>query len=193
MSIRKQDLTGQKIGRLTVTKCLGYLITDKTKKKRTVYECLCECGTIKNVRALDLLKTNFTKSCGCLKNETSKQLGDRRKYATKEESSWRHQYRSYQTGAATREQNFELSFQDFVTLCKCNCYLCNSEPIERMQSIKSGTTILSNGLDRVDTTQGYTLSNVKPCCSVCNLLKRTMNLNDFLSQCQRIVDFTKKD
>ena len=64
-----KDLSKQKFGKLTVIR----RISDKVKPSGQhvlMYECLCECGNIVNVRA-EYLKTSHTKSCGCLRKEKS--------------------------------------------------------------------------------------------------------------------------
>lgn len=58
----KNDLTGQKFGRLLV---IG--IDDKNTRK-TYYNCQCDCGKIKSIRA-DSLLSGAVRSCGCLKKE----------------------------------------------------------------------------------------------------------------------------
>lgn len=66
------DLTGKTFGRYTVLK------RDATKPKGRVYwECKCECGEIKSIRA-DHLISGKIKSCGCLQKEIvgEKQLDD---------------------------------------------------------------------------------------------------------------------
>lgn len=55
-----KDMTGKKIGRLTVIK---YVYTDK--RNNAVWQCKCECGNIVEVRG-DTLRSGNTKSCGCL-------------------------------------------------------------------------------------------------------------------------------
>lgn len=57
-----KDLTGQRFGRLTV---IG--IDDRGTRK-TYWNCLCDCGTIKSVRS-DSLQNGAIRSCGCLKKE----------------------------------------------------------------------------------------------------------------------------
>jgi hypothetical protein len=55
----KQDLTGQRFGRLVV------LNRTRVDGGRNVFwKCLCDCGNIKEVRGR-LLKSGNTKSCGC--------------------------------------------------------------------------------------------------------------------------------
>lgn len=61
----KNDLTGKKYGRLLV---LG--IDDRGTRK-TYWNCQCDCGNIKSVRA-DSLISGSIQSCGCLKKEVDK-------------------------------------------------------------------------------------------------------------------------
>ena len=66
----------KKFGRLTV---IG--ISDKNTRK-TYWDCLCECGNMKSVRA-DSLKAGLIRSCGCLKKEQDKNnlVNDQKKKA----------------------------------------------------------------------------------------------------------------
>lgn len=57
-----QDLTGQKYGRLTVVSLYG------SDRKKTLWNCRCECGRESVVDAANL-KSGNTKSCGCLNVE----------------------------------------------------------------------------------------------------------------------------
>lgn len=60
----RKDLTGKKIGRLTVLK-----LSDSYKKNKKVkWMCQCECGNIVEVFSSNLIREH-TKSCGCLAHE----------------------------------------------------------------------------------------------------------------------------
>lgn len=62
----KEDLTGQKFGRLTV------LRQDYNKNSNNYWLCKCDCGNIKSIRT-EHLKDGSTVSCGCYSREiTSK-------------------------------------------------------------------------------------------------------------------------
>jgi hypothetical protein len=54
-----KDLTGQRFGRLLVID-----LAEKTKPKQVFWNCLCDCGKPKVVRAMCLTR-GMTKSCGC--------------------------------------------------------------------------------------------------------------------------------
>lgn len=60
--MRLQDLTGQKIGKLTILYRAESEISGG--KKRTVWHCLCDCGNEVDVRG-DYLKRSGCPSCGC--------------------------------------------------------------------------------------------------------------------------------
>lgn len=60
--MKKQELSGQKFGRLTVVNQAD------NKSGRVCWKCECECGNIKTISAQTLLNGG-TKSCGCLRQE----------------------------------------------------------------------------------------------------------------------------
>lgn len=57
-----KDITGKKFGRLTPIKKVG------KKGSNNIWECLCDCGNIKQIMCTSLILGN-TKSCGCLIKE----------------------------------------------------------------------------------------------------------------------------
>jgi len=61
------DLTGQKFGRLTVIERVS-----NSKHSRSMWLCKCDCGIEKIILGNDLHR-NHTKSCGCLRKETTRQ------------------------------------------------------------------------------------------------------------------------
>ena len=65
------DLTGQRFGRLEV---LGvYKIIKEHGRKLVYWRCKCDCGVESTVRQASLT-SGATKSCGCLRRETSKAI-----------------------------------------------------------------------------------------------------------------------
>ncbi len=59
----KIDITGQRFGRLVALDSMA-----ERKNGKIVWKCLCDCGNFVFIR-LDSLKSNVTKSCGCLRKE----------------------------------------------------------------------------------------------------------------------------
>jgi hypothetical protein len=82
--MRHLDLTGKRYGRLTVIRLAAN--PDGTYAR---WECVCECGR-KVVVTSSYLRLGKTKSCGCLRAEKARSMGEdqarRRKAA---QSAWR--------------------------------------------------------------------------------------------------------
>lgn len=66
-----RDLTGEKFGRLVVTKR-----SDIKIPRRAIWECECDCGNKINVRGENLRSGNTT-SCGCFQKEQIAATGRR--------------------------------------------------------------------------------------------------------------------
>lgn len=62
------NLVGQKFGRLTVTRDSG-----ERRHGKVLWECRCDCGTILRVPT-GALNSGNTRSCGCLKRDTWRDL-----------------------------------------------------------------------------------------------------------------------
>lgn len=93
----KIDLVGKKFGRLTVIKDTG-----KRPSRRVVYECLCDCGNVKEVYGNNL-SSGKSKSCGCLKGATKDLIG-----------------KNFGELTVIKELN-ERRHTNKVWLCECSC------------------------------------------------------------------------
>jgi hypothetical protein len=83
----------------------------------------------------------------------------------------------YQAGI--RKHPFHLSYEQFLTFWNGKCHYC-------------GEQIIGIGIDRIDSSKGYEMSNCLPCCSICNKMKNTQSQRDFINRCKIIVNqFTK--
>ena len=63
-----EDLSGKPFGKLVAIKFAG-----QKGRRRTIWECKCDCGAVAFVDAVHL-KNGHTTSCGCLKKQTSKYI-----------------------------------------------------------------------------------------------------------------------
>lgn len=67
MGRRPVDLTGQRFGRLVAVEPAG-----KDRRGKTLWRCICDCGSEKNINAAELTRTGTrrgTRSCGCLSRD----------------------------------------------------------------------------------------------------------------------------
>lgn len=94
----------------------------------------------------------------------------------KHRKSPKGRYSGYKKSARERHVDFLITFEVFQQITQNPCWYCNSikEPM---------------GIDRIDNKQGYILANCRPCCSVCNYMKRTMTVEVFLNHCKQIANF----
>lgn len=81
----------------------------------------------------------------------------------------------YRHGAKRRGISFDLTVEEFNTLWQLPCNYCGSE----IQEI---------GIDRVDSTQGYRIDNVVPCCAICNTMKLALPRSIFVEHCQKVAN-----
>lgn len=116
--------------------------------------CLCVCGNnvIKN---LSLVITNRTFSCGCKKRGITDSV-----------SNIVAQFNDYKHNAKRRNLSFEISRKQFETIIKHKCSYCDSNN--------------KIGVDRVDSSKGYKLGNIIPCCKQCNVAKMNYSLEEFI-------------
>jgi hypothetical protein len=84
-------------------------------------------------------------------------------------------WKRFQTSLKMRNRTTELSYEEFKEIIKLPCYLCGESEDHKF-----------NGIDRINTEEDYTKTNCRPCCSMCNFMKSTYDLESFLWQCAKI-------
>lgn len=97
---------------------------------------------------------------------------------------------SYKRTAKTKGLKFCLKTDEFFIITKQNCTYCGCLPNKKVSSSWKNRKIngdyIYNGLDRLDNNKGYILSNVVPCCSLCNYLKRNLTVKQFKAHIKKI-------
>lgn len=176
-----KDLTGQRFGRLVALEHVGF-----TKNRNAIWNCQCDCGTIKNIVSGNLTR-GTTNSCGCLFKEIA---GSYHKLDYGE-AAFNDLYSRYRTRSLEREYLFNLSTEDFRVLTKQNCYYCNSEPNRVHKVNKRVGKYIYNGVDRIDNSKGYSTENCVSCCYTCNRMKHAMSKEEFLAHIGRIYNCQK--
>lgn len=81
--------------------------------------------------------------------------------------------RIYKSNAKTRSLEFDLSLHYFNELLHSKCHYCGIPE--------------ANGVDRLDSNEGYKLGNVVACCKVCNWMKRDYSYEEFILHIKKIV------
>lgn len=180
-SSKLKDIQGLKINCLTILELVPN--EQGLKTRSSIWKCQCDCGKIFLVPS-NMIHTNRTKSCGCEKGRMiAEKIGHPLEYGI-----WNSLFLSYKHGAKSRNIDFHLSKDEFLSFLKKNCYYCGIEPSKILRRNRSHgkIEILYNGIDRKDNTIGYTMNNCVTCCKTCNIAKNDMSYEQFSSWAKRL-------
>ena len=214
-NIKFIDLTGQKFGRWTVLYQTNDHI-NPSGRHIIMWHCKCECGNEKDVSrsaltsgasqscgCLWLEKVSCTdetlrqydnghnligKVCQCCKrmlsidnyyNESTNIDGYSSVCKYCQRYSLEHRYQVYKRNAKKRNLIFEIEKCDFDILTTQPCYYCGEYSGEYFDKPFSG-------LYRIDSSTGYTINNVVPCCETCNKMKSNYDIHDWLNKIKTI-------
>lgn len=150
------------------------------------WKCKCICGVIKTLRS-SWLTTGGSKSCGCKKFESMAKTNT----LPNNKSQKNRILRTYKGHATSRNLEFKLTNKEFEELIVKECHYCGIQPsnIKNPESTnKYGniTPFRYNGIDRVDSSVGYTIENCVPCCKLCNRSKGELPLNEWIEWIGRL-------
>lgn len=178
--MKRLDLVGFQKGRLLVTG-FSHSHVQPSGQKRAMWHVACDCGVQKVISTSNLTHGN-TVSCGCKLREGNhvKALGV---------ASFNHKYKTYVARARSHKKQlaFCLTLEQFYTLTSSPCHYCGvvGASATKAKPTSNGAYV-SNGIDRKDSSIGYTMDNCVPCCPLCNLMKRDLTYDCFLAQIERI-------
>lgn len=176
----KKDITGNRYGRLVAVKSTSEKVNNSYK-----WECLCDCGKIVFV-SVGSLNSGNTKSCGCAGIEQIIKHNKEVKRLPDNGGARNSLYSRYKLSARRKKLEFFLSKEVFNKLINQNCYYCGVQPEALHVQHKCSSRINYNGIDRVDSTLGYTIDNCVPCCKVCNTMKMSLPQDDFYRHIKKI-------
>lgn len=111
----REDLTGQRFGRLIVVKQTEDHISPKGKHKAQ-WLCKCDCGSKEVVVTGDSLRQNKTLSCGCIHREIVMELNKKKKKQNNYDLS-----REYGIGYTYKGEKFYFDLEDY-DLIKDYCW-----------------------------------------------------------------------
>lgn len=183
---------GKSFGKLTVEKVL------RTRRmasgsKFVVVRCKCACGKTSNPLLTDVLAGKTT---SCARGRCRQRYADRSMPAFNQ--LYRHAYRKRAIAAGLE---FQLTEEEFRGLSKSACHYCGlsanasnayGQGLCSVASVVSGkekSIYRYNGVDRLDSSKGYTRQNVVPCCKTCNHAKKDLSYKDFLAWVSRLTKF----
>lgn len=104
------------------------------------------------------------------------QRADAGKKRAKYDSTLPLRYKQYLGRANKKSIPFQLTVQEFELVCSGRCCYCGS-----------GNKI---GVDRIDSSLGYTTDNVQSCCGTCNWMKQSTRHEDFLRHIEKVYKYS---
>ena len=155
------DMTGKRIGRYTVNRYVG-----NDKHGNALWECTCDCGTVKNVLGSTLRKGTVI-SCGCYhKEDLKKRLTTHNLTHTRIRGIWNcMKQRCYNKN----HQAYKYYGGKGVTIC--DEWKNNFLPFYQWSMAHGYDDTLT--IDRIDTTKGYDPTN-------CRWVSRKVQMNNRL-------------
>jgi len=176
MPARIERKSGDHNGRLTLVKESE---PDRWGGRQFLFKCDCGSEVV--------ARWGITRSCGCLQRETTIHITNYKKRLGCGEACLNFVYNRYLMRARNKCLEFVISKAQFLALTQQACHYCGCPPsnIETKYHDAYGT-FTYNGLDRVDPKRGYLLSNVVPCCRICNVAKSIMTKEEFIAWIERV-------
>jgi len=166
--IKREQLIGKKVGQLLVLEEMPFHSRDGGRRMK----CRCDCGCELVVLVNNLLGGRSMACTSCPKK------------LTKGQAAFNKLYRSYRSKAEKRGLEFSLSEELFHLLTQGCCHYCGRSPCQSVNGtskVKCYGDYIYNGLDRLDSSLGYTAANVVSCCGMCNELKNSLSSDEFFS------------
>jgi predicted RNA-binding Zn-ribbon protein involved in translation (DUF1610 family) len=159
-------------------------ITTHLKFNRFNAKVKCNCGNEFIARCSNL-RTNRTKTC-------SDCAWKKRSHTKSIQVNQNQQMFRRLVLDRCRKHDIEISItvDDYSRLITQNCFYCNDKPrkTNRFSNRKyvNTETVFANGVDRIDSSKGYTLENCITCCTSCNYAKHKLTQSEFFDKIVKI-------
>jgi hypothetical protein len=174
------------IKRKICSKCKFDLPVDMFNKRNGIFICYCRQCQTSIAREWRLKNLNKVKRREKLYRSTHK--NEKREQHTRWYRRWvstlESRFSNWKKGAHKRNIPFDLTMEQITSLP----LMCHYTGVELTLDGNKQNTI---SLDRIDSSKGYTITNVVFCCSFVNIMKNKMSYEDFLSACKMIAEYHK--
>ena len=177
-------IIGRRYGKLRVQTYLGTRKRENRPGTVSWWGCLCDCGGQASVPKSSLI-SGLTTSCGCVLRSAIAESNIRRR---KPNSAFKNLLGRYKRTARKKGLEFSLTDEQFRTLTSSPCHWTGRLPSRKVTTICHHDTYAYNGIDRLDSSLGYTMDNCVSSCFEANSAKSTLSVEEFLKLCQDVVD-----
>lgn len=112
----------------------------------------------------------------CLKQKKRQQENKGKYYYTKHKLGGR--YSTYKTNALKKGREFCLTIEQFDSITSQPCHYCGQ--YDFYEDMKF------TGVDRIDSSKGYSAENCVSCCRSCNAMKSDNDVSEWLEKIKKI-------
>ena len=145
-------------------------------KNRIYFLCTCtKCGSKIRMRNDGLLNREHECCIKCIGKWRTANFAEM--YKDKLPKVIRVKYQHFRKAAVDRGIPFDLTLEEANEILCGKCFYCGKEHCL--------------GIDRVDNSKGYDITNCVPCCGCCNKMKMDLELSFFMSQIEKIYNNLK--
>ena len=109
-----------------------------------------------------------------------------RGYLDPSQASFNDLIGTYRKNARRDGKAFELTPHQFKRLTKLPCHYCGKKADRPYHPKDCRAPYLFNGIDKINPSLGYILSNCVTCCFECNQRKGTSSYDSFMQSVLRI-------
>lgn len=98
--------------------------------------------------------------------------------------------KDYRHSAKIRGLPWTLSETAFMKIVAKDCHYCGQPAMRQVKTIDQERRLSKeklNGIDRLNSSLGYSPSNCVPCCKNCNWAKNTLSELDFIEHVKKIL------
>lgn len=167
-----KDIVNQRFGNLVAKEYKE--VVSRNGRKLYKWKCVCDCGNDCYVRPAELTRGTRIDCKTCSK----KRQADKQRLSVGT-AELNRVLRTYKKHAKLKNLPFLLSRSEFNQLIKLKCEYCGSPPKKYTDGCER------NGIDRVDSSKGYVVGNVVPCCEMCNRAKLDHDRQTFVEWIDR--------
>lgn len=178
--ILEKEWKDVQVSNFTIISIPGFLSradNDSSATPAVHVRCVCEKELITSFYRV---KNGKTISCGC--HNSNYKEGDK--------GNAYDLMNRYKYSAKKRNFSFDLEFDAFYNIIKQNCHYCNIEPKQSRIVKRCKETVIYNGIDRIDSKEGYKISNCVACCFTCNRAKSDMSYDQFIEYLNRVSNYS---
>lgn len=169
--------------------------TSRVKKTSKIY--IWECGFCQELFELSRQglrgrsKAGNDAHCKCQSRRRVKKINVGRESPFKLDDL-HHTVREVHRHSSAHKLGSTITTDDVKNIIFKDCHYCGDKPKLIPRITRNNESVASsiprNGIDRKDSSIGYTIENCVPCCTRCNILKKDINYDDFCNLIAKIAE-----